>query len=359
VARKRAARGGGGSRSTAKPPDRAKVPGDQLTFIEGQGISIRLRGVISTGCDALDVALGRGGIPQGRLTILSGADGCGKTTQALELVAEVQRRGGFAVYMDAEHKLDIPYAEKVGVDMDQLVVSKPTHLEGMLAVMERWCARAATWREQYGDDVPIAIILDSTNAATPKAEVEGDWDSMTVGLQSRLWSSKLPKLIGMAQRAGVALVFIGQLREKIGIMFGKKTSISGGRAIRHHATIHIEYTRKKTIKKPGTEKPTAILVGAKVEKNQIAMPFREAEFMIRLGYGFDREAELVEAAVDAGVVERKGGWHSYDGQQFGQSADQAAGYLRKAPEFADKIRAEVKAEATPELERDEDDKAQE
>ncbi len=358
MARSKAAKGAAAAAAAPSPPEdtirelTAESAGDQLSFVEGQGgISIRLRGVVSTGCDALDAALGRGGIPLGRLTILNGADGSGKTTQALEIIAEVQRRGGFAVYGDAEHKLDIPYAERVGVNMDQLVITQPPHQEAMFGVMEKWIGNAAIWREKYGD-VPVAIVLDSINALTPKAELEADWEGMTVGAQSRFYSAKLPRLIGMAQRSGVALVFIAQLRDKIGIIYGKKTEISGGRALKHHATVIINYRRMKTIKKPGSDAPSAILVKAEVEKNQIAMPFRTAEFLIRLGHGFDREAALIDAAVEAGVVKRSGAWFSHGGDRIGQGIDQAAGYLRKAPEVAAEIRAEVLALDPHELKKE-------
>ncbi len=316
--------------------------GDQRSFVEGyQGISLRLRGVVSTRCATLDDALGRGGVPLGRLTILTGADGCGKTTQALELVAEVQAMGGLAGYIDAEHKLDIPYAEQIGVNMEELILSQPWTMEEMFEVMELWIKVAAAWREQYGD-VPVVIFLDSVNAAVPKAVLEGDWDVVTVAAQSRFFSLKLPKLIGMAQRAGVGLVFIAQLRDKIGVRFGPRTHVSGGRAIMHHATMIVKYTRIKKITRAGQEDPVAIMVKAEVEKNQIAPPFREAEFMIRLGYGFDQEAALIDAGVVAKVLERKGAWISFGGDRIGNGVEQAAGFLRKKPEIADQVKEAIR-----------------
>lgn len=353
--KKKGSEGGNGSTAAVAPPAPGEkvlellgsvndgIDDDRMSFVEGyQGISIRLRGVVSTRCATLDKALGRGGVPEGRLTILTGADGCGKTTQALELATEVQSRGGLAGYIDAEHKLDIPYAERIGVNMESLLLSQPSNMEGMFAVMEKWIGLAHAWRETYGQDAPVTIFLDSVNAAVPKAVLEGAWDAVTVGAQSRFFSLKLPKLIGIAQRAGVGLVFIAQLREKIGVLYGKRTGISGGRAILHHATMIVKYTRIKKIVPPGKEDPVAIMVKAEVEKNQIAPPFREAEFMIRLGHGFDQEAALIDAGIDAKVVEQKGSWFSFDGERIGQGLEQAAGLLRKKPDFVDRIREAIR-----------------
>ncbi|KKN67575.1 hypothetical protein LCGC14_0460300 [marine sediment metagenome] len=318
------------------------VDDDQKSFVEGyEGISLRLRGIVSTRCATLDNALGRGGVPLGRLTILTGADGCGKTTQALELVAEVQLKGGLAGFLDAEHKLDIPYAERIGVNMKLLILSQPTTMEGMFAFMEKWIAKAAEWREIYGD-VPVVLFLDSVNAAVPKAVLEGDWDQVTVAAQSRFFSLKLPKLIGMAQRAGVGLVFIAQLRDKIGVRFGPTTHISGGRAIMHHATVIVKYTRIKKITRAGQEDPVAIMVKAQVDKNQIAPPFREAEFMIRLGHGFDQEAALIDAGIAAKVLTQKGAWISFGDDRLGNGVEQASGLLRKKPEIADQVREAIR-----------------
>ena len=317
------------------------VKGSLRSFVEGnEGISLRLRGVVSTRCATLDAALGRGGLPLGRLTILTGADGCGKTTQALEIIAQVQAGGGLAGYIDAEHKLDIPYAERIGVVMEELFLSQPLSMEEMFQVMELWISVAASWREQYGD-VPVVLILDSVNAAVPKAVLEGDWDQVTVGAQSRFFSLKLPKLIGMAQRAGVGLVFIAQLRDKIGVRFGPTTHISGGRAIMHHATVIVKYTRIKKITRAGEEDPVAIMVKAQVDKNQIAPPFREAEFMIRLGHGFDQEAALIDAGIAAKVLARNGNWISFGGDRIGNGVEQASGLLRKKPEIADQVREAI------------------
>lgn len=364
-AKKPVAKGGGSASGATPPPARETAKrflgevnegeeGTTRSFIDGQdGISIRLRGVVSTRCDALDAALGRGGIPQGRLTILTGADGSGKTTQALELVVAVQRQGGLAVYIDAEHKLDLSYAEQIGVNVEELVLSQPVTLEEIFRVKEKWIAKAAGWRELYGD-VPVAIFMDSTNAAITKAMFEGEWGDQTVGSQSRFFSSKLPKMIGLAQRAGVTLVFIGQMRDKIGVMYGEKTHFSGGRALKHHATVVIKYTRIKKIMRAGSDAPVAILVKAYVDKNQVAPPFREAEMMIRFGYGIDQEAALIEVAIKLGVVEKKkkSAWLSFEGDQIGQGAEQAAGFLRKKPEWEDRIREAVRAEQKKKKEDD-------
>jgi recombination protein RecA len=332
--------------------------GEESGLLEGRdGLSLRIKGFISTRCPELDEALGeRGGIPQGRLTVLTGGDGSGKTTAALHLAAETQAMKGLAVYCDKEHKLDLDYAQALGVDVENMPISQPDHLEGVLAVMESWTELAKEWRAEMGAEVPVTFILDSTNSAITKAEFEGDWDDVTVGSQSRVFSSKLPKLVAMAQRNNITLLFIGQVREKIGVMYGKKTDISGGKSLKHHACCIVEFVRtgsksvggskdKKSGRTTGGTK-VGNEVKATVTKNQMAPPFREASFFLRFGEGFDALAGVFKAAVKAKMIEKSGSWFSLSedlgGDRIGQGEEKAQAFLKDNPKLVQAIQDELR-----------------
>ena len=330
--------------------------GDESGVIEGaHGVSLKIKGVISTQASELDEALGRGGIPQGRLTVFTGSDGCGKTTGALHIVAEAQRMGGLGVYCDKEHKLDLDYAATIGVDVPNMPIAQPDHLEGVLAVMETWTELAKEWRAERGADVPVVFVLDSTNSALTKSQFDGAWDDVTVGAQSRVFSAKLPKLVAMAQRNNITLLFIGQVREKIGVMYGKKSDISGGKSLKHHACCIIEFARISTKSIGGskgkdgkTTGGTAIgnEVKAKVTKNQIAPPFREAQIFLRFGTGWDQLAGLFKASVKRKLIEKSGAWFSLcegmGGDRLGQGEEKAQEFLRENPKLQTALKKALK-----------------
>jgi len=277
---------------------------------------------ISTGSLGLDVALGIGGLPRGRVVEIYGPESSGKTTLTLQLIAEAQRAGGVAAFVDAEHALDPTYAERLGVDVDELLVSQPDTGEQALEIADMLVRSGAV-------DV---VVVDSVAALTPKAEIEGEMGDSHVGLQARLMSQALRKLTANIQRTGTLVVFINQIRMKIGVMFGSPETTTGGNALKFYASVRLDIRRIGAIKR-GDE-----VVGnetrVKVVKNKMAPPFRQAEFEILYGEGISRHGELIELGVKHGLVDKSGAWYSYEGDRIGQGKDNAKRFLQEHPERA-------------------------
>jgi len=286
--------------------------------------------VIPTGSIALDVALGIGGLPRGRVVEIYGPESSGKTTVALHAVASAQRDGGIAAFIDAEHALDPEYAKRLGVDTDALLVSQPDTGEQALEIADMLIRSGAL-------DI---IVIDSVAALVPRAEIEGEMGDSHVGLQARLMSQALRKLTGAISSSGTTAVFINQLREKIGVMFGSPETTTGGRALKFYSSIRLDVRRIETLK-DGTE-----MVGnrtrCKVVKNKMAPPFKQAEFDIIYGQGISREGGLIDIGVDAGFVRKAGAWYTYEGDQLGQGKENARAFLRDNPDLADEIEKRIK-----------------
>ncbi len=309
-------------------------------LLGSDGLSIKIRGVISTQCATVDAAIGRGGIPIGRLTLVHGKEGGGKTTLALHIVAEVQRRGGIAVYQDMEYKLDPDYAKALGVDTERLIISQPSCLEECFEASEKVIQKSVKIR-QGGHDVPILIVLDSMNAALSRAEVEGDWSQVHVGPQARVFSRLTPKLIPLVSRADVALLWVSQIRQKIGVSWGDDTELAGGKAPRFYASLMID-VRRMQAEKSGDIKVANKIV-AECKKNQIAPPFRKGEFFIRYGEGIDRPAALLVQAASWGLVDKNSGnTYVYGGQKIGVGLARAAKALAVDEALYEKLQAEVR-----------------
>ncbi|MCH8896659.1 MAG: recombinase RecA, partial [Proteobacteria bacterium] len=291
----------------------------------GDAGAIRDIEVVSTGSLALDVALGVGGVPRGRVVEIYGPEASGKTTLALQIVAECQKVGGTAAFVDAEHALDPIYAGHIGVDVDNLLVSQPDTGEQALEITDMLVRSGAV-------DI---IVIDSVAALTPKAEIEGDMGDHHVGLHARLMSQALRKLAGNISRSNTIVVFINQIRMKIGVMFGNPETTTGGNALKFYASVRLDIRRIGAIKK-GDE-----IIGnetrVKVVKNKVAPPFRTAEFEIHYGKGISREGELIGMGVANGLVEKAGAWYSYNGERIGQGKDNARRYLMDNPEAAAEI----------------------
>ncbi|HKZ20565.1 MAG TPA: recombinase RecA [Acidimicrobiia bacterium] len=285
--------------------------------------------VISTGALALDLALGVGGVPRGRVVELYGNEASGKTTLALHIVAEAQRNGGIAAFIDAEHALDPGYARAIGVDIDELLISQPDTGEQALEIADMLIRSGAL-------DV---VVIDSVAALVPKAEIDGEMGDAHVGLQARLMSQALRKLTGSLARSRTTAVFINQLREKIGIMFGNPETTPGGRALKFYSSVRMEVRRIETIK-DGAES-VGNRVRVKVTKNKVAPPFRQCEFDIVFGEGISREGSLLDVAVDNGVVKKSGAWFTFDGDQLGQGRENAKKFLRENPDVAVQLQAKV------------------
>jgi recombination protein RecA len=310
-----------------------RAGGDEgATLLGSDGHALKIRGVISTQCPGLDKAIGRGGVPLGRLSILHGAEGSGKTTEALHLVAEVQRKGGIAIYMDKEYKLDPDYAAGIGVDIKRLIISQPSYLEQVFATSSGTIQRAAKWRAKSGKRVPILIILDSMNAAITKAQFEGEWDDQHMAPQARVFSAQLPKLIPEVSKEDVALVWISQVRKKMNIQFGDDDEIAGGKAPRFYASLIIKFKRIGTVK-VGDEKVGNRTV-AECVKNQIAPPFRKADFTITYGRGIDSEMSLLELGIEAKVITKTGAWYDVGERRIGNGIVNSADVLREEPLLA-------------------------
>ena len=288
---------------------------------------------VSTGALALDVALGVGGLPRGRVVEIYGPESSGKSTLAMHVVAEAQRNGGICAYIDAEHAMDPVYARAIGVDIDQLLISQPDTGEQALEIADMLIRSGAL-------DV---VVIDSVAALTPKAEIEGDMGDTHVGLQARLMSQALRKLTANLNKSNTIAIFINQLREKIGVMFGSPETTPGGRALKFYSSVRLDIRRIESIK-DGAE-----VVGnrtrVKVVKNKVSPPFRQAEFDIMYGQGISREGSVLDMAVDLGIVKKSGAWFTYEGEQLGQGREKAKDYLKDNPEVMVEVSEKVRQAA--------------
>ena len=312
-----------------------------VMMASGEGLDVAIRGVISTQCAQLDEAIGRQGVPLGRLTILHGPEGCGKTTLALHLVSECQQMGGVAVYLDKEYKLDFDYAKKLGVDLDRLFLRQPDTLEQAFEFSAAAIRHAAALRERLGRRVPVLIVLDSMNAAITKAQLEGDWDSDHYAPQARVFSKNLPRLMPKVYKDDVALVWVSQVRKKMNVTFGNDEELAGGQSPRFYASLIIHIKRIGALKKD--DEAFANITLAKVTKNQVAPPFKKAQFIIRYGYGIDNERSILELAVKASAVDKSGAWYSFEGERLGNGLDNSSAFLRDNPDVRERIWTAVKA----------------
>jgi len=296
----------------------------------GQGGALDEIAVIPTGALPLDVALGVGGIPRGRVTEIYGPESSGKTTLALHVIAEAQKTGGIAAFIDAEHALDPIYARNLGVNIDELLISQPDTGEQALEIAETLVRSNAV-------DV---IVIDSVAALVPRAELDGDMGDSLPGLQARLMSQALRKLTAAISRSGTTAVFINQLREKIGVMFGSPETTTGGKALKFYASVRLDIRRQDAIKN-GTES-IGVHTKVKVVKNKLAPPFREAEFDVIYGEGISREGCVLDAAVEQNVIEKSGTWHSYKSERIGQGRENAKKYLKDNPAMLADVEARVR-----------------
>src|SRR5438876_997041 len=321
------------------PPPRCEMADDrerllaaaisQIEKDHGKGAIMRLGSrdvlvpvsVIPSGCLSIDAALGVGGFPRGRVIEIYGPESGGKTTMTLHVIAEAQKLGGQAAFIDAEHALDPVYARKLGVDVDNLLVSQPDNGEQALEIAE-------TLIRSGGVDI---VVVDSVAALVPKAELEGDMGDPQMGLQARLMSQALRKLTGIVSKSRTCLIFINQIREKIGVMFGNPETTTGGRALKFYASMRVDSRRIAAIKEGDT------VVGgrtrAKIVKNKVAPPFREAEFDIMYGEGISREGDLIDLGVDKNIIEKSGAWFSFQGERLGQGRENARQFLKEDPDY--------------------------
>ena len=286
---------------------------------------------ISTGSLGLDIALGIGGLPRGRVIEIYGPESSGKTTLTLQVIAEAQKAGGTAAFVDAEHALDPSYAEKLGVDVDELLVSQPDTGEQALEITDMLVRSASI-------DV---VVIDSVAALTPKAEIEGDMGDSHMGLQARLMSQALRKLTGNIKRSNTMVIFINQIRMKIGVMFGNPETTTGGNALKFYSSVRMDIRRIGAIKKG--DEITGNETRVKVVKNKMAPPFKKAEFQILYGEGISREAELIDLGVQHGFVEKSGAWYSYGEDRIGQGKDKVREFLKANPDIAGDIEAKLRA----------------
>ena len=283
-----------------------------------------------TGCLSLDMALGLGGVPKGRIIEVYGPESSGKTTVALHMVAEVQKRGGIAGFIDAEHALDPVYAKNIGVDIDNLHISQPDNGEQAPEITETMVRSGAV-------DI---IIVDSVAALVPKAEIDGDMGDSHVGLQARLMSQALRKLTAVTSKSNCTVIFINQLREKIGVMFGNPETTTGGRALKFYSSIRLDVRRVETLKQSGEMVGNRTKI--KVVKNKIAPPFKEAEFDIMFGEGISKEGDILDLAVNTGVVNKSGAWYAYNGEKIGQGRENAKSYLKQNQAVCQEIEERVR-----------------
>lgn len=281
--------------------------------------------VIPTGSVAMDVALGIGGLPRGRVVEIYGPESSGKTTLALHAVANAQRNGGIAAFIDAEHALDPVYARKLGVDTDALLVSQPDTGEQALEIMDMLVSSGTL-------DI---VVIDSVAALTPRAEIEGEMGDSHVGLQARLMSQALRKVTGRLHQTNTTAIFINQLREKIGVFFGSPETTTGGKALKFYASVRIDVRRIETLKEAGS--PVGNRTRVKIVKNKMAPPFKQAEFDILYGEGISKEGSLIDMGVEEGIVKKSGAWFTYDGDQLGQGKENARRFLKDNPDLADEI----------------------
>jgi len=322
------------------PQDREKALEAALSQIDrqfGKGSIMRLGDegrapveVIPTGSIALDVALGIGGLPRGRIIEIYGPESSGKTTVALHAVANAQKAGGIAAFIDAEHALDPEYAKKLGVDTDALLVSQPDTGEQALEIMDMLIRSGAI-------DI---IVIDSVAALVPKAEIEGEMGDSHVGLQARLMSQALRKITGALNSSGTTAIFINQLREKIGVFFGSPETTTGGKALKFYASVRMDIRRIETLKE-GTE-AVGNRTRVKVVKNKMSPPFKQAEFDILYGVGISREGSLIDLGVEHGFIRKSGAWFTYEGDQLGQGKENARKFLRDNPDLAEELDKKIK-----------------
>ncbi len=285
---------------------------------------------IPTGALSLDIALGLGGLPKGRIIEIYGPESSGKTTVALHAVAEVQRRGGIAGFIDAEHALDPAYAKNIGVDIDNLYISQPDCGEQALEITETMVRSGAV-------DI---VIVDSVAALVPKAEIDGDMGDSHVGLQARLMSQALRKLTAVISKSNCIVIFINQLREKVGIMFGNPETTTGGRALKFYSSVRMDVRRIESLKQGGEVIGNRTRV--KIVKNKVAPPFKEAEFDIMFGQGISREGDILDLAAEVGVVNKSGAWYAYNGDKIGQGRENAKNYFRENPHICEEVEAKVR-----------------
>jgi recombination protein RecA len=324
----------------SKSTDKERAVEAAITQIErqfGKGSIMKLGGdaivqvpVIPTGSIALDQALGIGGIPRGRVTEIYGPESSGKTTLALHVVAQAQKQGGIAAFVDAEHALDTAYARKLGVNCDELLVAQPDTGEQALEIAEMLVRSGAI-------DV---LVIDSVAALVPRAEIEGDMGDSHMGLQARLMSQALRKLTGTISKTMTSLIFINQIRMKIGVVFGNPETTTGGNALKFYASVRIEIRRAGAIK--DGQETTGNRTKAKVVKNKMAPPFKEAEFDIMYGEGISATGDLLDIGVDRNVVEKSGSWYSYNGERIGQGRENAKTFLKQNPEIMDRMSKQVR-----------------
>jgi len=298
----------------------------------GQSGAIAIVDSIPTGSISIDYALGIGGVPRGRVVEIFGPESSGKTTLALQVIAQAHKAGGMAAFVDAEHALDAAYARKLGVDLDNLLVSQPDNGEQALEIVE-------VLIRSGGLDV---VVVDSVAALVPKAEIEGEMGDAQMGLQARLMSQALRKLTGVVAKSKTTLIFINQLREKIGVMFGSPETTTGGRALKFYASVRMDIRRIASIK--DADQVIGGRTRVKVVKNKMAPPFREAEFDIMYGEGISREGDLLDLAVDRRIIEKSGSWFSYSGERLGQGRENAKQFLREHPEVRQTIEDRVRKE---------------
>ncbi len=321
--------------------DKLKALDAALTQIEkayGKGSVMKLgdSGVnmnietIPTGSLSLDIALGLGGVPRGRIVEVYGPESSGKTTVALHMVAEVQKRGGIAGFIDAEHALDPVYAKAIGVDIDNLYISQPDNGEQALEITETMVRSGAV-------DI---VIVDSVAALVPKAEIEGDMGDSHVGLQARLMSQALRKLTSVISKSNCIVIFINQLREKVGVMFGNPETTTGGRALKFYSSVRLDVRRTETLKQGGEAIGSRVRV--KVVKNKIAPPFKEAEFDIMFGKGISKVGDILDLAAKENIVEKSGAWYAYNGTKIGQGRENAKSYLQNNQEICQEIEQKVR-----------------
>ena len=296
----------------------------------GEGEKLEDIQVVSTGSLGLDIALGVGGLPRGRVIEIYGPESSGKTTLTLQVIAEMQRQAGTCAFIDAEHALDVQYAQKLGVNLSDLLISQPDTGEQALEICDSLVRSGAV----------DLIVIDSVAALTPKAEIEGEMGDSLPGLQARLMSQALRKLTGSISRSNCMVIFINQIRMKIGVMYGSPETTTGGNALKFYASVRLDIRRVSTLK--DRDEPIGNSVRVKVVKNKVAPPFKQVEFDIMFGEGVSKVGELIDLGVKAGIVEKSGAWFSYNSQRLGQGRENSKGFLRDNPEIANKIEAAIR-----------------
>lgn len=302
--------------------------GTVMKLGEGSHVAVE---TVPTGCLSLDLALGLGGVPKGRVIEVYGPESSGKTTVTLHMIAEVQKRGGIAGFIDAEHALDPVYAKKIGVDIDELYISQPDSGDQALEIAETMVRSGAV-------DI---IVIDSVAALVPKQEIEGDMGDSHVGLQARLMSQALRKLTPVISKSNCVVIFINQLREKVGVMFGNPETTTGGRALKFYSSVRMDVRRIETLKQSGEMVGNRTRV--KIVKNKIAPPFKEAEFDIMFGKGISKEGDILDLAVKCDLVSKSGAWFAYNGDKIGQGRENAKTYLSEHPEIMEELEKNIRA----------------